>query len=92
MKKILWSERIKRPPKALTFETYLCEQDSPISSHPDGGPVFIDHTLCAGPFSNDNGCSLCLKYCPVSYADYDRLKAKFEEGHNIAKTDCQANY
>ena len=35
MKKILWSERIKRPPKPLTFETYLREQDHPISSHPE---------------------------------------------------------
>src|SRR5665648_364961 len=33
MKKFLWSERIKRPPKMLTFETYLREQDQPISSH-----------------------------------------------------------
>jgi hypothetical protein len=35
MAKILLSERIKRPPKALTFETYLREQDKPISSHPE---------------------------------------------------------
>ncbi len=35
MEKILWSERIKRPPKPLTFETYLREQDNPISSHPE---------------------------------------------------------
>ena len=35
MKRILWSERIKRPPKPLTFETYLREQDNPISSHPE---------------------------------------------------------
>jgi epoxyqueuosine reductase len=35
VKKILWSERIKSPPKALTFETYLREQDNPISSHPE---------------------------------------------------------
>jgi Fe-S-cluster-containing dehydrogenase component len=48
-------------------------------THPDGGPVFIDHALCAGPFSNDNGCSLCIKYCPFSYADYEKLKAKFED-------------
>ena len=46
-------------------------------SHEDGGPIFIDHTKCAGPFSNDNGCSLCIKYCPFSYADYETLKNKF---------------
>ena len=44
----------------------------------DGGPTFIDHTKCAVPFSNDNGCTLCIKHCPFSYADYDRLKARFE--------------
>ena len=49
--------------------------------HADGGPVFIDHTKCAMPFSNDNGCSLCIKHCPFSYADYDKLKGKFEEVH-----------
>ena len=52
-------------------------------THPNGGPVFIDHTLCAGPFSNDNGCSLCIKYCPFSYGDYDKLKASFEENHSV---------
>jgi len=49
--------------------------------HADGGPIFIDHTKCAMPFSNDNGCTLCIKHCPFSYADYDKLKRKFEEGH-----------
>ena len=44
----------------------------------DGGPAFIDHAKCADPFSNDNGCTLCIKYCPFSYADYDKLKARFE--------------
>ena len=43
----------------------------------DGGPSFIDHTLCADPFSNDNGCTLCIKYCPFSYAEYDKLKERF---------------
>jgi epoxyqueuosine reductase len=45
---------------------------------PDGGPAFIDHTKCALPFSNDNGCTLCIKYCPFSNVSYDRLKTKFE--------------
>ncbi len=44
----------------------------------DGGPTFIDHTLCAMPFSNDNGCTLCIKHCPFSYGDYGKLKARFE--------------
>ncbi len=49
-------------------------------THTDGGPIFIDHKLCAGPFSNDNGCSLCIKHCPFSFADYDQLKTKYEVG------------
>ena len=44
---------------------------------PDGGPIFIDHTLCADPFSNDNGCTLCIKYCPFSYGEYEEIKAKY---------------
>ena len=46
----------------------------------DGSPTFVDHTKCAVPFSNDNGCTLCIKYCPFSYADHDSLKEKFERG------------
>lgn len=44
----------------------------------DGDPTFVDHTKCAEPFSRDNGCTLCIKYCPFSYGDYDKMKAKFE--------------
>ena len=44
---------------------------------PDGGPVFIDHTLCADPFSNLNGCTLCIKYCPFSSGNYEKLREKF---------------
>lgn len=47
----------------------------------DGDPAYIDHTLCADPFSNDNGCTLCIKYCPFSFGDYAKLKAKYEEAH-----------
>lgn len=46
----------------------------------DGGPAFIDHTLCALPFSNDNGCTLCIKYCPFSNTDYARLEERFKQG------------
>jgi NAD-dependent dihydropyrimidine dehydrogenase PreA subunit len=63
----------------------LCIEKCPVDAifmetktHPDGGPIFIDHTLCADPFSNDNGCTLCIKYCPFSYVDYDKVKAKYE--------------
>lgn len=44
----------------------------------DGGPSFIDHTKCAMPFSNDNGCTLCIKFCPFSNVSYEKLKRKFE--------------
>lgn len=63
----------------------LCIQKCPADAiymdtrhHADGGPVFIDHTRCAMPFSNDNGCSLCIKHCPFSYGDHDKIKARFE--------------
>ena len=44
----------------------------------DGDPAYIDHALCADPFSNDNGCTLCIKYCPFSYGDYNGLKSKYQ--------------
>jgi epoxyqueuosine reductase QueG len=52
-------------------------------THADGGPVYIDHTKCAMPFSNDNGCTLCIKYCPFSYGDYNHMKASFEASQGI---------
>jgi epoxyqueuosine reductase len=45
----------------------------------DGGPAFIDHTKCAMPFSNDNGCTLCIKHCPFSVMEYDQLKTRFQQ-------------
>jgi Pyruvate/2-oxoacid:ferredoxin oxidoreductase delta subunit len=61
----------------------ICVQKCPANAiysetktHHDLGPVFIDHTKCALPFSNDNGCTLCVKYCPFSYVDYEKLKTK----------------
>lgn len=63
----------------------LCVQKCPVDAIfmetktlADGGPAFIDHTKCAMPFSNDNGCTLCIKHCPFSYASYESLKAKHE--------------
>lgn len=65
----------------------LCIEQCPVDAiymetktHTDGGPIFIDHTICADPFSNDNGCTLCIKHCPFSYGDYSKIKAKFETG------------
>lgn len=44
-----------------------------------GAPVFIDHTKCAVPFSNDNGCTLCIRYCPFSFGDYQSIKEQHEK-------------
>lgn len=49
----------------------------------DGGPTFIDHTLCAEPFSRDNGCTLCIKFCPFSYGEYDKIKARYEASMRV---------
>ncbi|PKO00885.1 MAG: [Fe-S]-binding protein [Chloroflexi bacterium HGW-Chloroflexi-4] len=71
----------------------ICVQKCPADAifpvtkvHPDGGPTYIDHTKCAMPFSNDNGCTLCIKYCPFGNVSYDKLKTKFE-----TKTSISAN-
>lgn len=60
----------KCPPGALYRDT---------RTHEKGGPVFVDHRLCAVPFSVDNGCTLCIKYCPFSYGDYGHIKEKFQK-------------
>ena len=44
-----------------------------------GAPVFIDHTKCAVPFSNDNGCTLCIKFCPFSFGEYELIKEQHEK-------------
>jgi len=66
----------------------LCVEKCPVDAiyretqtHADGGPFYINHALCADPFSNDNGCTLCIKYCPFSYGDYDQLKEKYDNAH-----------
>ncbi len=41
-----------------------------------GGPSYVDHKKCAVPFSRNNGCTLCIKYCPFSNAHYELLKEK----------------
>ncbi|MEM9680175.1 MAG: 4Fe-4S dicluster domain-containing protein [Bacteroidota bacterium] len=43
-------------------------------SHENGDPIFIDHKKCAVPFSNENGCTICIKVCPFSYGDYEHIK------------------
>jgi ferredoxin len=53
---------------------------------PDGGHTYIDHTKCADPFSNDNGCTLCIKYCAFSYGVYDKIKADFQTAQQESAT------
>ena len=61
-------------------------------THADGGPVFIDYTKCAVPFSNDNGCTLCIKYCPFSYSEYDHLKRQYEATLQAGTLQVLHNY
>jgi NAD-dependent dihydropyrimidine dehydrogenase PreA subunit len=44
---------------------------------PEGGPVFIDHVACAMPFSNDHGCTVCIKVCPFMHKGrYETLRER----------------
>jgi epoxyqueuosine reductase len=44
----------------------------------DGGPALSTTPNVPMPFSNDNGCTLCIKYCPFSNANYDILEMRFK--------------
>jgi epoxyqueuosine reductase QueG len=37
----------------------------------------IDYRKCAMPFSNDYGCTICIKKCTFFSANYDEIKEKF---------------
>jgi epoxyqueuosine reductase QueG len=43
----------------------------------DGSKQCIDYVKCAVPFSNNNGCTVCIKECTFFKADYDKIKEKF---------------
>ena len=73
MARIRLSEKFKKAPKFLTIEPYLRPQDTPIASHPEARAPRI-----VPPVVFDYGCTLCIKYCPFSYAEYGKLKSKFE--------------
>jgi epoxyqueuosine reductase QueG len=49
--------------------------DEPIV-HENGLTTVLDNAKCFPYFAKFHGCSLCIKVCPFSYADYDKLKAK----------------
>jgi len=40
----------------------------------DGSKVCIDYKKCAVPFSNDHGCTLCVKSCTFFKGNYDKIK------------------
>lgn len=42
---------------------------------PNGSERHIDYTLCAVPFSQSMGCSICIKECPFFKSGYDKIKA-----------------
>jgi len=42
----------------------------------DGSHQHIDYTKCAVPFSNNMGCSICIKKCVLFKNDYDQIKKK----------------
>jgi len=56
----------------------------------DGGPEFIDYKKCALPFSNDNGCTLCIKFCPFSNLGYEKVKIRFLGAGEEASERTQA--
>lgn len=43
----------------------------------DGSEEHIDYKKCAVPFSNNQGCTLCVKNCTFYNGDYQTLKEKF---------------
>ena len=38
---------------------------------------YIDNTKCAVPFTNDYGCTVCVKSCTFFNGDYEKIKAGF---------------
>ncbi len=58
----------KCPPKAIL--------DMP-TTHPSGRKTHIDRSKCLPYFNDNQGCSICLKECVFSYADYNIIKTRF---------------
>lgn len=53
------------PGNAIYKETKIFE---------DGSKQCIDYKKCAVPFSNENGCTMCIKECVFFKGDYDKIK------------------
>lgn len=58
----------KCPGNAIYKETKVFE---------NGSKQCIDYKKCAVPFSNNYGCTVCVKECVFFRADYDKIKDKF---------------
>ena len=43
----------------------------------DGSKQHIDYKKCAIPFSNDHGCTVCVKECLFFSQGYEKIKASF---------------
>ena len=43
----------------------------------DGTEEHIDYKKCALPFSNDHGCTVCVKECVFFTSSYDKVKASY---------------
>lgn len=46
---------------------------------PSGSREYIDFKKCAVPFSNNNGCTVCIKYCAFFKSDYNRIKSAYKK-------------
>jgi len=59
----------KCPANAIYKDTIIYE---------DGNEEHIDHKKCAVSFSNNNGCSICIKECLFFKNDYDKLYTAYK--------------
>ena len=57
----------KCPPKALYGE--------PVA-HDNGRLTFVENELCFPYFSDNYGCSVCVRVCPFNHAAYEELREK----------------
>jgi epoxyqueuosine reductase len=49
--------------------------------HENGLVTVLNNEKCFPYFAKNHGCSICIKVCPFSNADYDTLKGKFKKVH-----------
>ena len=49
---------------------------------PDNSKICIDYKKCAVPFSNDYGCSVCIKECTFNHGDYKKIEERYICNHS----------